>query len=182
MKDRRIATFEVMLGRRRRLDEVLRGELAAQREAHAALREQERQAKGALDAEAAQLAEYDRRMTAMLSSHAPLSIPLFTHCAEYRGVVAERHAAAGTEWTKARKATEKKETDMIETRRKILRNEGQIEVYERRIAQLKRAAEQTIEDAQDEEVEESMAARALRGRRAEAGTTTTTAPGPAGNR
>ncbi|MGN6315736.1 type III secretion protein HrpB7 [Trinickia sp.] len=184
MKDRRVATFEVMLGRRRRLDEALRGELAAQREAHAALHEQEAQAKRTLDDEAAQLAEYDRRMTAMLSSHAPLNIPLFTHCGEYRGVVAERHAAARTEWTKARKATEKKESEMIETRRKILRNEGQIEVYERRIAQLMRAAEQAVEDAQDEEVEESMAARALRGRRAEAGTTITkaTAPGPMENR
>lgn len=184
MKDRRVSTFEVLLGRRRRLDEVLRGELGAQRAAHAALREQETQAKGALDAEAAQLAEYDRRLTAMLSSAAPLSIPLFTHCGEYRGVVAERHAAAQTEWTKARKATERREADMIETRRKIVRNEGQIDVYERHIAQLKRAAEQALEDARDEEVEESMAARALRGRRGGAGATmpTTTAPGSAGNR
>lgn len=175
MKDRRLATFEVMLGRRRRLDESLRGELAVQRAAHAALCEQETQAKEALDAEAAQLAEYDRRLTAMLSSNAPLSIPMFTHCGEYRGVVAERHTAAQAQWTKARKATEKKEADMIETRRKILRNEGQIDVYERRIAQLKRTAEQAAEDAQDEEVEESMAARALRGRRKGAGTTTAAA-------
>lgn len=56
---------------------------------------------------------------------------------------------------------------MIETRGQILRNEGQIEVYERRIAHLKLVAEQAVEDAQDEEVEESMAARALRLRRAD---------------
>ena len=177
MKDRRLATFKAMLERRRRLGETLRGTLSAQRAAHAELLEQEGQAKAALDAEAAQLAEYDKRLTAMLSSAAPLSIPLFTHCGEYRGVVAERHAAARTEWTKLCKAAKKKESEMIETRRQILRNDGQIDVYERRIAQLARAAEQAVEDAQDEEVEESMAARALRMRRAEerrAGSTMTT--------
>ena len=183
MKDRRAATLKVMLERRRRLDETLRGTLAAQRAAHAALLEQEGQAKAAVDAEAAQLAEYDERLTAMLSSGAPLSIPLFTHCGEYRGVIAERHAAAKTEWTKLRKAVEKKETEMMETRGQILRNEGQIDVYERRIAQLARAAEQAVEDAQDEEVEESMAARGLRMRRAQArqaGSTKTKTAGDAG--
>ncbi|WP_206956683.1 hypothetical protein [Trinickia acidisoli] len=167
MKDRRVAALHVMLERRRRLDEALRETLAGQRAAHATLAQQEAQAKAAVNAEAAQLAEYDRRLTQMLSSRVPLSIPLLTHCGEYRGVVAERHVAAQGEWTKAQKATQKKESEMIETRRQILRNEGQIDVYERRIAELKRVAEQAVEDAQDEEVEESMAARALRKRRAQ---------------
>jgi len=165
MTDRRIATLCVMLERRRRLDDTLRETLAAQRTAHAALVEQELRAQAAVNAEAAQLAEYDRRLTQMLSSPAPLDIPLFTQCGEYRGVVKERHAAAQNELSKASKATKSKEADMTETRRKILCNEGQIEVYERRLAELRRAAAQAVEDAQDEEIEESMAARALRTRR-----------------
>jgi type III secretion system HrpB7-like protein len=165
MTDRRIATLRVMLERRRRLDDTLRETLAAQRTAHAALVEQELRAQAAVDAEAAQLAEYDRRLTQMLSSPAPLDIPLFTQCGEYRGVVKERHAAAQNELSKANKATKSKEADMTETRRQILRNEGQIEIYERRLAELRRAAAQAVEDAQDEEIEESMAARALRTRR-----------------
>ena len=56
---------------------------------------------------------------------------------------------------------------MTETRRQILRNEGQIDVYERRLAELRRVAAQAVEDAQDEEIEEGMAARALRKRRIE---------------
>jgi type III secretion system HrpB7-like protein len=165
MNDRRISTLRVMLERRRRLDETLRETLAAQRTAHAALVEQEDRAKAAVDAEAAQLADYDRRLTRMLASEAPLSIPLFTQCGEYRGVVAERHAAAQAELAKASKAAKGKEAEMTETRRQILRNEGQIDVYERRIDQLRRLATQAAEDAQDEEIEESMAARALRARR-----------------
>lgn len=165
MKDRRIVTLGAMLERRKRLDETLRETLLAQRAAHAALAAQEIQAKGAVDAEAAQLAEYDRRMTEMLAGRMPLSIPLFVHCGAYRGVVSERHDAAQAEWTKARKAAEKKASEMIETRRRMLRNDGQIDVYERRISQLERAAERAVEDAQDEEVEESMAARALNSRR-----------------
>jgi type III secretion system HrpB7-like protein len=165
MNDRRIATLRVMLERRRRLDDALRETLGAQRTAHAALLEQEQSAQAAVHAEAAQLADYDRRLTQMLSSQAPLDIPLFTQCGEYRGVVAERHATAQSESAKARKATKSKETEMAETRRQILRNEGQIEVVERRLAELRRQADQAIEDAQDEEIEESMAARALRIRR-----------------
>lgn len=168
MKDKRISTLRVMLERRRRLAETLRETLAAQRAAYAALSEREHAAKATVEAEAAQLAEYDRRLSEMLSNGALLSIPQFSHCGEYRGVVAERHAAAHAEWTKAQKAAEKKELEVIVTRRKILRNDGQIDIYERRISQLNRAAEQAVEDAQHEEVEESMAARALRTRRAEA--------------
>lgn len=168
MNDRRIATLRVMLERRRRLDETLRETLGAQRTAHAALVEKEQSAQAAVDAEAAQLADYDRRLTQMLSSKGAFDIPLFTQCGEYRGVVAERHAAAQAESSKARKATKSKEAEMTETRRQILRNEGQIEVYERRLAELRRAADQAIEDAQDEEIEESMAARALRTRRMDA--------------
>jgi type III secretion system HrpB7-like protein len=167
MNDRRIAALRVMLERRRRLDDTLRETLSAQRAAHAALLEQEQSAQAAVHAEAAQLADYDRRLTQMLSSRAPLDIPLFTQCGEYRGVVAERHATAQAELSKARKATKNKEADMTETRRQILRNEGQIEVVERRLAELRRVAAQAIEDAQDEEIEESMAARALRRRRVE---------------
>lgn len=167
MKDRRVAALKVMLARRRRLDETLRESLAAQRAAHTALAQREAQAKAEVDRQAADLAEYDKRLRDMLSSAAPLSIPLFTHCGEYRTVVAERHTAAQGEWTKAQKAVQQKESEMIETRGQILRNEGQIEVYERRIEHLKLAAEQAVEDAQDEEVEESMAARALRLRRAD---------------
>ncbi|MGG1948329.1 hypothetical protein AB1286_26575 [Trinickia sp. NRRL B-1857] len=167
MKDRRITALKVMLARRRRLDETLRESLAAQRAAHTALAQREAQAKADVDVQAAELAEYDKRLRDMLSSRAPLSIPLFTHCGEYRSVVAERHTAAQGEWTKAQKVLQQKESEMIETRGQILRNEGQIEVYERRIAHLKLVAEQAVEDAQDEEVEESMAARALRLRRAD---------------
>lgn len=165
MKDRRVAAFGVMLKRKRHLGETLRETLGKQREAHAALVAAEQEKKALFDEEVSQLAEYDQRLTSMLTSRSPMNIPQFTHCSEYRAVVAERKTAAETEWTKARKAEQTHSTEMAETRRQILRNDGQIDVYARRIEQLKLAAAQSVEDAQDEEVEESMAARALRARR-----------------
>ncbi|RKP44559.1 hypothetical protein [Trinickia fusca] len=165
MKDRRVAAFGVMLKRKRRLGETLRETLAKQRAAHAALVAAEQERKVMFDEEVAQLAEYDQRLTSMLTSRSPMSIPQFTHCSEYRTVVAERKTAAEAEWTKARKAEQQHNTEMAETSRQILRNDGQIDVYARRIEKLKLAAAQSVEDAQDEEVEESMAARALRARR-----------------
>ena len=168
MKDRRIQAFNVMLLRRRRIDEELRAALAEQRIAHGELVAQQQAREAELYQRTDELRAYDDRLTAMQESRTPVSITLFNQCQEYRAVVAEQKQTADQAVKQAQKAVQKKEEEMVETRRKILKNDGQIEVYEARIRKLKQTLEQAVEDAQDEEVEESMAARSLRARRAAA--------------
>lgn len=164
--DPRLRAFNVLLQRRRHIDQSLRETLATQRAEHSELLSQVEARQAQLDAQTAELDNYDARLATMQESKAPVNLLLFNHCQEYRGVVAERQQNAEQEFKQAQTAVQQKEDEMAETRRKIVKNEGQIDVYEARIRTLMQAAEQASDEAQDEEVAENQSARMLRARRA----------------
>lgn len=162
MKDRRLSAFGLMLDKRRRLDRALRETLAAQRteleQAEGFAREKQaarEEANGVLNG-------CDHRIEAMLTGQEAMSLPHFNQLREYRVVLVERVTAAEAELRRAEADVARRCEEIADTRAQIVRNEGQIDVIERRIEKLKAEAEREEEDRQDDEIEEIMVARAVR--------------------
>lgn len=162
MKDRRIVAFGLMLAKRRRLDRALRETLVVQRDELEQAERFAQQQRSSLDEAQAVLTGCDHRVEAMLSGDEALSLPVFNQLRDYRVVLVERVSAAQAQLKKAEAEVARRRQAIDETRAQIVRNEGQISVIEQRIEKIEIEIERAQEDAQDEEIEEVMVARALR--------------------
>lgn len=165
MKDTRIATFDVMIARRRRLDGRLNAMLAGQRAEHAELDAQTRQRRAALDEQHAKLEQQQERLKEMVSGAVPVVPRDYSVGMQYRDVLDERRRALESEWRQAHAALDAKGAEIARTISEIRVNQTRIDLYEERIAAMRRDAERCADEMQDEEAQESRRVRAAGGAR-----------------
>ncbi|TKC86935.1 type III secretion system protein [Trinickia terrae] len=159
MKDRRVVAFERVLSRRRQLDRKLNSALAGLRGESQALAGALDERLGAVEAQAAELANQDGKIEAMFGGTRFRADELLK-LRDFRSHAAEQHAALEAQAAQAQNALDRKEAEIGEARARILRNRARIDIYDKRRDQLVKAIELAIEDAQDEEASESRRPRA----------------------
>lgn len=165
MSDRSAAAFKALLMKRRGVLRRLNAELAAQRADHAALASRAAQIQADIDAEKAKLDAYDEKINA-LTVGGRFELSKLNSLRVVRETVLERRAALSAELAKAKAGLERRAQLMAKTRREIVKNDAQVDLYEGRIEKIKTDAAQRLEDAQDEETDEQQLARcASRARR-----------------
>lgn len=160
MKDQRVVAFERVLSRRRSLDRKLNSALAGLRGESQALACALDERRSALDAQAAELAQQDGKIEAMLGGTRFRADELLS-LREFRSHAAEHHAALDAQAAQAQNALDAKEAEIGEARTRILRNRARIDIYAKRRDALVKAIELAIEDAQDEEASESRRPRGI---------------------
>jgi type III secretion system HrpB7-like protein len=165
MKNPRIQAFKVILQRRERIDGTLRDRLAQQQHTLGEFMRQAEEKKSLLEQHAAQRASYDDRIRDMQTEGTVLDIGQFNQYREYLGVVVERLKQTEVDLTRLDVVVQRHAGEVGATRAEIIKNERQIELYRGEIRKIKATLEQASELAQEEEVEESFAARWVRQRR-----------------
>jgi type III secretion system HrpB7-like protein len=154
VKDRRVAAFERVLSRRRRLDSKLNATLALLRGESQALGCELDERRAAVDAQALELAHQDAKIDAMLGG-ASFRADEYLKLSEFRAHSAERQAMLESQVALAKQALSEKEAQIAATRTDILRNRARLDIYEKRREMLVKAIEVAFEDAQDEETSEN---------------------------
>jgi len=160
MKDRQVVAFERVLSRRRKLDRKLNSALTGLRGESQALAGALDERRGAADAQAAELANQDGKIDAMLGGTRFRADDLLK-LRDFRSHAAEHHAALEAQAHQARAALDAKEAQIGDARTQILRNRARIEIYAKRREALIKKRELEIEDAQDDEVSETRRPRLL---------------------
>lgn len=159
MKSRWGMTFEIMLKRRRRIDRVLRDQLALQIREHAALEQQVADKQVELDLVTGELDANDAQIEKLLVGRGPLCIADLIGYRQYRDVILERHRGLAAELGKLRDGLASQLQKMAQTRSEIMKNDGKIKLCEKRIAVLKLLLARTAENLQDEEAQENSVGR-----------------------
>jgi chromosome segregation ATPase len=158
MNDRSIAAFKALLVKRRGVLRRLNAELAAQRADSAALEGRMAEIQADIDAAQATLDTYDKKIETLMSGG---RVELFklNSLRVARESVVERRAALQADLAKTKLGLERRAQLMAKTRREIVKNDAQVDLYEGRIEKIHTNAAQRLEDMQDEETDEQQLAR-----------------------
>jgi chromosome segregation ATPase len=158
MNDRSIAAFKALLVKRRGVLRRLNAELAAQRADYAALEGRMAEIQADIDAAQATLDTYDKKIETLMSGG---RVELFklNSLRVARESVVERRAALQADLAKTKLGLERRAQLMAKTRREIVKNDAQVDLYEGRIEKIHTNAAQRLEDMQDEETDEQQLAR-----------------------
>lgn len=159
MNDRSVAAFNALLAKRRGVLRRLTAELSAQRADYAAMESRVREIQADLDAAQAGVDTYDKKIDALMAA-GRFELSKLNSLRAVRDSVVERRGALQAELTKAKAGLERRAQLMAKTRREIVKNEAQVDLYEKRIEKIRANAAQRLEDLQDEETDEQQMARA----------------------
>jgi type III secretion system HrpB7-like protein len=165
MKNPRIQAFKVILQRRERIDGTLRDTLAQQQKVLQEFVRQTEEKKSVLDEHTTERENYDGRIRQMQSEGSVLDIGQFNQYRDYLGVVVERAKQTEVDLKRLQVVVQRHEGEVGLTRGEIIKNERQIELYRGEIQKINASIEQASELSQEEEIEESFAARCVRKRR-----------------
>jgi chromosome segregation ATPase len=160
MIDRSIAAFNALLVKRRGVLRRLNADLATQRADYAALNARMLEIQSDIDTAQATLESYDKKIET-LTSGGRFELFKLNSLRVVRESVVERRAALQAELAKAKVGLERRAQLMAKTRREILKNDAQVDLYQGRIEKIHTNAAQRLEDMQDEETDEQQMARSV---------------------
>lgn len=155
MKDARTVALQVVLARRRRLDERLNARLASERAELGELEQAQQQALDTLDEGRAKLHEQAERLKAMACGAERVAPRDYQSHVQWREVLDDRCRGFEGAWRNACAVTEQKSAQIADTMAEIRVNQTRVDVYKERIESIRKEAERAAEEAQDEEAQES---------------------------
>jgi chromosome segregation ATPase len=160
MHDRSIAAFNALLVKRHGVLRRLNAELAAQRADYVALERRMAELQADIDAVQATLDTYDKKIETLMSG-GRFELFKLNSLRVVRENVVERRAALQADLAKAKVGLERRAQLMAKTRREIVKNDAQVDLYQGRIEKIHTNAAQRLEDMQDEETDEQQMARSV---------------------
>jgi len=154
-----IAVLQRAGGRRQRLEERLRAELAQHRNIRLDLMKHVHEAQRCRESIDAQLQEYRLRASEMTSGLAPFSIDALTAVRRHTETLSMEHSQACNSVTQAEKAVLENDADIVRVSSAIARCRSRIDFCAQRVIKLQKLLETLDADGQDEESEELAMAR-----------------------
>ncbi|AJX36027.1 type III secretion protein HrpB7 [Burkholderia oklahomensis] len=163
-RSRRAVAFARVRERRRKLDAVLREELAAGRAALRPLEKALAVKVRQVELKTADVRRHADRIDALTSGSESFSLDELLACRAYLDVAGTRLRALEMEEAQARAALDDAVAAVEQKSREIARNLGRIDACSEHIERARRDCERMADEALDEEVEEAALARRMRNR------------------
>jgi len=159
MKDRRADAFTVLLVLHQRRSKKLERQLAAQRQAHAALLDEAKARQQEIDRHASLEAEHEARIDKMMRGEAgAVKLGELNALFQYREIMHDRRRVLEEAYAQIEARVLKQEKEVHDTQCCIAKNDAQIEAYQKQLDKMHRRLSVQRDDAMDEEAEEALSA------------------------